>query len=189
MVKNTKNREKFFTIKTPKKDSSILDQFLSEFGYSAFETEERPDDSRRSVKQVSRNDELVEEVADFCKENSCSIYLIYKEGNKLMEQLFKGKQIYNPKEYKSSDPTPENTTTKDDDTIRDFLNTHKSHKTPQKNNTSNKHHIKKHTSKGTKRVGVMSDKSPRDIKRNSDRDESRNSNVEVQIKKKRRRIT
>ncbi len=104
MSKNYKGiRETYFTIITPKKDGSILDQFLEEFGYSPFETEERDVDTRRSVKQISKNEELKEEVADFCKEHGCSITLVYKERGKLNQQLFKGKQMCKAKPYEKED--------------------------------------------------------------------------------------
>lgn len=181
MKKNQQNKqEQFFTIKTPKKDSSILDQFLSEFGYSAFETEERPDDSRRSVKQVSKNEELIEEVADFCRENGCSIYLIYKDNNKLMEQLFRGKQICSPKEYQSSDPTPENHTLKEEEFIQDFIN-----KNNQK--SSKPTYQKDRQNKSKRRIGVMSD-APLTKPSSNERVKHSKNQVEVTVKKKRRRL-
>lgn len=104
MSKNQRGvRETYFTIITPKKDGTILDQFLKEFGYSPFETEEREIDTRRSVKQISKNEELKEEVADFCRENGCSITLVYKEKGQLTQQLFKGKQICKSKPYEKQD--------------------------------------------------------------------------------------
>lgn len=184
MSKNKQTHERFFTIKTPKKDSSILDQFLDEFGYSAFETEERPDDSRRSIKQLSRNDELIEEVADFCKDYSCSIYLIYKEKGKLMEQLFRGKQVCKPKEYGQPDPTPE-LTENDKAQVQEFLDSRKQNHSQQnqkKNNHSNQN--KKHHHKKPKKIGVMSDRKYKEVDKSGTQE---NSQATV-ITKKRRRV-
>lgn len=100
---NFKTKERFFTIKTPRKDGSILDLFLSEFGYAAFESEDRQEDTRRSVKQVSTNEELIAEMADFCKDNGCKIALIYKEGKVLKQKHFQGKTAYEAKDYKGSE--------------------------------------------------------------------------------------
>jgi hypothetical protein len=175
--------ERFFTIKTPKKDSSILDQFLDEFGYSAFETEERPDDSRRSVKQVSRNDELIEEVADFCKDYSCSIYLIYKEQGKLMEQLFRGKQICKPKEYGKPDPTPE-LTENDLAQVQEFLDKRKQNHSNQKSQSNNRNQNKKNHQKRPTKIGVMSDRNYKNVN-DSRQDEPSKAQV---ITKKRRKV-
>lgn len=127
-------KERFFTIKTNKKDHSILDKFTDEFGYAAFEAEERSDDSRRSIKQISNNDELTEEVADFCKENSCAITLIYKEKGILMEKLFRGKQICKEKKYGDEDPAPV-VEVEYDKSVASFINNKKinNHK-PKENN-------------------------------------------------------
>jgi len=103
MTNQKKDFEKFFTITTPRKDGSILDQFLDEFGYSAFEKEDRSDDTRRSVQQITPNEELVSEVSDFCNENKCKMQLIYKRGNQLVQQTFQSNQAYSPKPYGESE--------------------------------------------------------------------------------------
>ena len=102
MTKQKKKFERFFTITTPRKDGSILDQFLDEFGYSAFEKEDRSDDTRRSVQQIAPNEELIAEVADFCKDNKCKMQLIYKRGNQLVQQTFQSDKAYSPKPYGAS---------------------------------------------------------------------------------------
>ncbi len=94
---------KFFTITTPRKDGQILEDFLSEFGYSAFEKENREDDTRRSVAQISPNSELIEEVADFCKDNKCTMQLIYKRENQLVRQTFQSDKVFKPKTYGTSE--------------------------------------------------------------------------------------
>ena len=104
MSKNNKNvRERFFTIVTPSKDGSVLDQFLSEFGYAAFESENRPEDTRRSVNQISTNEELMAELEDFCNEYGRIITLIYKEKNQLMQRTYQGSRAYKPKPYAGSE--------------------------------------------------------------------------------------
>lgn len=104
MSKNNKNvRERFFTIVTPSKDGSVLDQFLSEFGYAAFESENRPEDTRRSVNQISTNEELMAELEDFCNEYGRRITLIYKEKNQLMQRTYQGSRAYKPKPYAGSE--------------------------------------------------------------------------------------
>lgn len=99
MTKQKRKYERFFTIATPRKDGAILDKFLDEFGYSAFEKEDRHEDTRRSVQQISSNDELIEEIADFCKDNTCVMQLIYKRGHQLVQQSFKSDKTFQPKPY------------------------------------------------------------------------------------------
>lgn len=103
MTEQKRKIETFFTITTPRKDGSILEQFLDEFGYSAFEKEDRSEDTRRSVKQISSNEELIAEVGDFCRENKCKMQLIYKRGNQLVQQTFQSNKTYSPKTYGESE--------------------------------------------------------------------------------------
>lgn len=98
-----KIKERYFTIQTPRKDSSVLDSFLDEFGYKPFENEDCELSSNRSVIQLSTNAELIDELADFCRENGCTVNLIYKEGNKILSKRFAGKTVYNAKEYQKDD--------------------------------------------------------------------------------------
>lgn len=94
-----KRNDNYFTLTTPRKDGAILEQFLSEFGYLEFEKEENTEDTKRMIKQVSSNTELVAEVADFCKDNKCKIQLIYKRDGQLVQQTFQSDKAYTPKTY------------------------------------------------------------------------------------------
>jgi len=91
------DKEKYFTISTPRKDGSILTQFLTEFGYQRFEVEEDSEETSRRVKQESSVDELVVEVLDFCKENKCKIKLFYIVDGKQVEHSFQSEQSFKPK--------------------------------------------------------------------------------------------
>lgn len=99
MSNKKEKSEKFFTISTPRKDGAILDKFLVEFGYKSFENEDREKDTRRSVLQISDNDELIEEVADFCKDNKCIMMLFYEINNALAQRTFKSDKVGHATRY------------------------------------------------------------------------------------------
>lgn len=154
---NFKTKERFFTIKTPRKDGSILDLFLSEFGYAAFESEDRQEDTRRSVKQVSTNEELIAEMADFCKDNGCKIALIYKEGKVLKQKHFQGKTAYEAKDYKGSEDIVKEIEANEKEA---FKEANRYNNSPQNNNQNPPNNKNKQ----------RNNKNPRYNKKNNDKD-------------------